>query len=618
MVAPSTCTFNSAVGTGDNVSAGGTATFRVKATTSSGSANVTGLSWMVNVDQDDTYNGSSNSATATGALSATIYSWQVLSAVVSAAPAAIGAACPVENKAAPAGSTQTIVVCGENRANTALTPISTRSSLSGTFIANAGAFSSGSLPAQSASSAVVANYAGTTVTSSTGSGFTVVAKIGSSSSQTSPKRKLTGYATTSAASWPKFHYDANNSGYNPNETAIGTSNVSTLVEKWTAMTGNYVESSPAVANGVIYVGSGDDKLYAFDAAGVTGCSGTPATCTPLWTATTSGVIITSSPTVANGVVYVGSNDGKLYAFDAAGVTGCSGSPKTCIPLWTATTGGGINSSPGVVNGVVYVGSNDGKLYAFDAAGVTGCSGTPKTCTPLWTTAPNGSIYSAPAVVNGVAYVGSNAANGLTAFDAAGVTGCSGTPKTCSPLWTGTTGGIETAPAVANGVVYVTSVDHKLYAFDAAGVTGCSGTPTTCAPLWTLATFTLISSSPAVANGVVYFGSTGDDKLYAVDAAGITGCSGTPKTCSALWTGTTGGAIDTSPAVANGVVYLGSNDHKVYAFDAAGVLNCMGTPTACTALWTATTSNLMFSSPAVAGGVVYVGSDDHKLYAFGLP
>jgi hypothetical protein len=63
-------------------------------------------------------------------------------------------------------------------------------------------------------------------------------------------------------------------------------------------------------------------------------------------------------------VYVGSYDHKLYAFDAAGSTNCSGNPPTCSPLWTATTGSVLVSSPAVANGVVYVGSFDRNLYAF--------------------------------------------------------------------------------------------------------------------------------------------------------------------------------------------------------------------------------------------------------------
>jgi hypothetical protein len=90
------------------------------------------------------------------------------------------------------------------------------------------------------------------------------------------------------------------------------------------------------------------------------------------------------------------------------------------------------------------------------------------------------------------------------------------------------------------------------------------------------------------------------------------------TCTPLWSATTGNIVFSSPAVANGVVYVGSNDHNLYAFDAAGVTNCSGTPTTCTPLLAATTGGFVTSSPAVANGVVYAGSDDHKLYAYHLP
>jgi outer membrane protein assembly factor BamB len=568
VAAAATCTFDSASGTGDNIPAAGAGTFKVTATTAPGSANVTGLSWTVSVDQDDTYNaGTAVTAhpTKTGALSTTLYAWQVLSAVVSNSTATVGAACPAAHKTAIAGSSPVIVICGKNRANVALTPASGNSSLSGTLIASAGTFSSGSIAAQSSSTVVLSNYSNTTVTPAAGTGKTVVSTIGSNSTQTSPSTTITGY--TSVAAWPKFHYDLTNSGYNPNETTIGTSNAPSLVQKWTGVTGGSVASSPAIANGVLYVGSNDGKLYAFDAPGVTGCSGTPTTCAPLWTATTSGSVA-SSPAVANGVVYVGSSDFKLYAFDAAGVTGCSGTPKTCSPLWTAATSGPIKSSPAVANGVVYVGSDDNELYAFDANGVMNCSGTPKTCLPLWTGPTTGPIDSSPAVSGGVVYIGS-LDHGLYAFDANGVMNCSGTPKTCLPLWTGPTNDqLLPSPAVVGGVVYVGSADDKLYAFDAAGVTGCSGTPKTCHRLWTGATANIVRSSPAVADGVVYVGSE-DGNFYAFDASGTTGCSGTPKTCSPLVMLAAGALthtiIESSPAVANGVVYVGSDDDNLYAF-----------------------------------------------------
>jgi eukaryotic-like serine/threonine-protein kinase len=62
-----------------------------------------------------------------------------------------------------------------------------------------------------------------------------------------------------------------------------------------------------------------------------------------------------------------------------------------------------------------------------------------------------------------------------------------------------------------------------------------------------------------------------------------------------------------PAVANGVVYVGSYDNNVYALDASTGAK----------LWSYTTGYSVYSSRAVADGVVYVGSENGKVYAFGL-
>ena len=153
---------------------------------------------------------------------------------------------------------------------------------------------------------------------------------------------------------------------------MSTSNVGSMVLKGTGPTGGSIQSSsPAVATVnvnrkgtiMVFIGSVDGKLYAFDEFASGHCMGTPPSCPPAWSATTGG-FVESSPAVVNGVVYVGSNDDKLYAFDAAGVTGCSGTPKACAPLATATTGDIVESSPAPAGAVVYVGSNDNNLYAF--------------------------------------------------------------------------------------------------------------------------------------------------------------------------------------------------------------------------------------------------------------
>src|SRR5215469_6710066 len=131
--------------------------------------------------------------------------------------------------------------------------------------------------------------------------------------------------------WVQIGFGPHHTGYNPYENVLTSSNVSNLTLDWNYTTGQAITSSPAVANGLVYVGS--DKLYALDA--VTGAL--------KWSYITGGGGINSSPKVTNGVVYVGSDDDKLYALDA--VTGAL--------KWSYITGGAI-SSPTVVGGVVYI------------------------------------------------------------------------------------------------------------------------------------------------------------------------------------------------------------------------------------------------------------------------
>ena len=96
--------------------------------------------------------------------------------------------------------------------------------------------------------------------------------------------------------WAQFHR-ANMQRRNPCEKVLNVKNVKNLGLKWSYATGYLVDSSPAVANGVVYVGSNDGNLYALNAS--TGAK--------LWSYPT-GAAVASSPAVANGVVYVGSDD----------------------------------------------------------------------------------------------------------------------------------------------------------------------------------------------------------------------------------------------------------------------------------------------------------------------
>jgi outer membrane protein assembly factor BamB len=179
--------------------------------------------------------------------------------------------------------------------------------------------------------------------------------------------------------------------------AAGGCGQATCAPLWTGQLGaGTFASSAAVWNGVVYIGSyWDGKLNAFAAGGC----GQP-TCQPLWKGD-AGTYVFSSPAVANGRVYVGSGDAQLKVFDAGG---CG--QALCQPLWVGMMAGSqatMEAPPLVANGVVYVGENNKTVAAFNA---DGCGHSQ--CEPLWQYATQSSIAnSAPVLVNGTLYVASS-------------------------------------------------------------------------------------------------------------------------------------------------------------------------------------------------------------------
>lgn len=189
--------------------------------------------------------------------------------------------------------------------------------------------------------------------------------------------------------------------------------------------GDFSYSSPAHADGVLYVGNLDHHLYAIDAA-----DGSLR-----WRYRTAGPV-TSSPLVIDGVVYFGSNDGNLYAIDV----------DKREPLWKLPTKDWMNSSPRHADGVLYVGSNDRHIYAIEL----------KSGRTQWRAETAGPAIAIPAVyqnlVIGAGASGDGAVYALQRDDG-------------SAFWRFETGGsIESDPVVVGDRVYVTSGDGYLYAF----------------------------------------------------------------------------------------------------------------------------------------------------------
>ena len=308
--------------------------------------------------------------------------------------------------------------------------------------------------------------------------------------------------------------------------------------KWKFKTDAAVVSSPAIADGVVYVGSADGNLYAIDQE-----SGAQK-----WKIDT-GEPIVSSPAVANGLVYFVGSDGALYAVVAA-----SGGPK-----WRFATGGerrfeaknlhGLTpaaqampdpmdhflSSPAVFNNRVYFGSSDGKVYALDAA----------TGVLQWSFATGDVVHASPTIANNTIYIGSWDSY-FYAIDAE-----SGQEK-----WRFKAGedpaihnqvGFQSSAAVVGGVVYVGCRDGHVYAIDAA-----SGRK-----LWDYSTSqSWVNSTPAVRDGVVYAGTADTHRFMAIDAK--TGRLRFVVDVQALMFG--------SPAIAGNLAYIGSMNGRLSAID----------------------------------------------------
>lgn len=359
--------------------------------------------------------------------------------------------------------------------------------------------------------------------------------------------------------WSMYNFGPERNGYNPYENVLAPDNVSGLSLSWSEPIGedSFVNSSPAVVGGVLYVGvhdgSTNNALLAFDAS-----SGAP-----LWAAqAATGFGTQSSPAVANGAVYIGAQE-QIYAYDAA----------TGAQLWVVNTTGEVYSSPTIVNSVVYVGATDGSLYALNAS--TGAQ--------IWAANTGSPLYCSPAVVNGVVYVGgSGYPMMVSAYNA----------STGALLWnanTGDDGSVRGAPSVAGGIVYFGSTDYSdadLLAYEAA----------TGSLVWSARLGRVIDSTPAVANGVAYVETDGQYTHTDNDVIAMNAATGAVIWSAKVPTANGGGVIMSAPAVANGVVYVGSGNGVMYAFDAASGAQ----------LWNSgTLGEFIFASPVVSNGMVYV-------------
>lgn len=406
--------------------------------------------------------------------------------------------------------------------------------------------------------------------------------------RTSTRHRVTGFAN-----WPMFRGNLTHSGVSP-ETAINTTNASTLTAGWSESVGIAAYSSPTVVNlkalgePVVFVG-GSSSFSAYPASG--GAA--------LWTFPVAKAI-SSSPAVLNGVVYFASNDGTLYALNAAtGALRCSYAMNQFTEDSPVVIEDPDGSGPLIYEGTVPT-PGPGFMYAIYGPGNTHGSCTKDWSFDGWTILTTGT-WSSPAYAKNargaaVVVLGTDDPdNSVYALNA----------KTGSKVWTFQTNSTDanddvgasptiSAPGVngfADGVVYITGKDKVTYALDL----------TTGRLIWQRALAVGKAgdvSGTALDGDTLYLGS--DTGVYALNAT----------TGAVVWHVLSKLAFYSSPAIGGAagqqVLIIGNLTGHLYALNlATGAI-----------LWSQQPDTAGYwASPTISQGTIYITAKDGQLLSF---
>ena len=298
---------------------------------------------------------------------------------------------------------------------------------------------------------------------------------------------------------------------------------------WTYEAGDAIESSAAIVDGTVYVGSQTGELHAVNLAdgkpkwkykasadGIGESSPTVAggLGKVAWTFKT-GTEIKSSPVVTGDKVLIGSYDSHLYALGA----------KDGKLAWKVQTEGYVHATPAVVDGVAYIAGCDEILR-----GIRVTDGVEVLKMPF-----GAYTGASPAIVEGRAYYGTYE-NDVLAVDlkAKKIVWSYKHPDRSFPFYS--------SPAVLGDRVVVGGRDKMVHALDRK--TGKA--------FWTFATGARVDSSPVIAGGHAYVGSN-DGKLYVLDVA----------TGKSVFQFEAGAPLSASPALASGRLVIGSQDGRLF-------------------------------------------------------
>jgi len=301
--------------------------------------------------------------------------------------------------------------------------------------------------------------------------------------------------------WPLFRGNAL-------QTGVADSKLPDELEiLWKYETKDSVEGAAAISDGVVYIGSFDEHLYALDLK-----SGEKK-----WDYKTGP--IAAPPSVRDKLIYVGDSDGGLHCIDADGKK-----------KWRYETGGEIKSGVNFAGDSILFGSSDEHLYCLKKDGSL-----------AWKfEVSGGPVLGTPVVVDGRTFA-AGCDSTLHIIDVA-----DGKEKEKLDLG----GQVAASAAIVNDRLYVGTMTNQVLGIDwkKPALDWKFEPEDRPQPFY---------SSAAVTDTLVIVGSR-DRAVHALDR----------KTGKEEWNFPTGGKVDSSPVVVGNRVYFGSADGKLYVLDAA--------------------------------------------------
>jgi outer membrane protein assembly factor BamB len=319
-----------------------------------------------------------------------------------------------------------------------------------------------------------------------------------------------------------------------------------LLWKFEAGKNGTFEATAVIVDGVVYVGSFDGNLYAIDLA----------TGTKKWEFKTD-LGFSAAAAVRDGKIIAGDADGKIYCLDLSGKE-----------LWNFDAGGEINGGPNFYKDQVLIGSQNATLYWLNFADGK----------KVLEYKIGDQIRSLPTVVENRAFLAGcdgklhvinlDNASAIAAVDIKSPTGC--TPAVLGDrVFFGTEGatflGVDwrkpevvweypsarqqayrASAAATEEAIVIGGRDKQVVALD----------PKTGTEIWKYEARHRVDSSPVVSGNRVYFGCA-DGRLIALDM----------KTGEKVWEYEAGGQFNASPAIGNGRLVIGNTDGTLYCFGA---------------------------------------------------